>query len=240
MILQQQDKVKYGTATIPFNVIKTRRIKTSELIVDANTITVRVPLDKNKVEIRRIVLDKARWILKKQKEYKGTTPVVAKPSFKENTTLPYLGIKYSLNIYKNQTRNSIEMVDGKFLARLESIKPSPKIVKELYENWMRKEAQNIFQGKVHKYSKQLGVKVERTVIKNLSNRWGSLTKKGVINLNLNLIKAPEAVIDYIILHELCHLKIKEHSHHYWDLVHRFMPNYQDKIEWLKLNGRSLL
>jgi predicted metal-dependent hydrolase len=77
-------------------------------------------------------------------------------------------------------------------------------------------------------------------MKNLRNRWGSLTKQGVINLNLNLIKAPEDIIDYIILHELCHLKIKEHSHHYWDLLHKFMPNYQDKIEWLKVNGDSLL
>jgi predicted metal-dependent hydrolase len=47
-----------------------------------------------------------------------------------------------------------------------------------------------------------------------------MTKKGSINLNVNLLKAPEDVIDYIILHELCHLKIKEHSHHYWDYVRR--------------------
>ena len=60
--------------------------------------------------------------------------------------------------------------------------------------------------------------------------WGSLTKSGVFNLNLNLIKAPENVIDYIILHELCHLKIKEYSHHYWDLLHKYMPNYHDKID----------
>jgi predicted metal-dependent hydrolase len=72
------------------------------------------------------------------------------------------------------------------------------------------------------------------------NRWGSLTKTGVINLNLNLMKAPDDIIDYIVLHELCHLRIKEHSHHYWDLVHRFMPNYQDKIEWLKVNGLNLM
>ena len=57
---------------------------------------------------------------------------------------------------------------------------------------------------------------------------------------LNLLKAPEDVIEYIILHELCHLKIKEHSHRYWHLVHRFMPNYQDKIEWLKTNGDNLM
>jgi predicted metal-dependent hydrolase len=77
-------------------------------------------------------------------------------------------------------------------------------------------------------------------MKNLRNRWGSLKKNGVLNLNLNLVKAPEDVIDYIILHELCHLKIREHSHHYWDLLHKFMPNYYDKIEWLNVNGKDIL
>jgi predicted metal-dependent hydrolase len=78
--------------------------------------------------------------------------------------------------------------------------------------------------KVQTYSKRLGVEVKRIIIKSHRNRWGSLTKNGNIHLNFNLLKAPEDVIDYIVLHELCHLKIKEHSHHYWDLVYKFMPN----------------
>ena len=98
----------------------------------------------------------------------------------------------------------------------------------------------MFEDKVEKYSKKLGVRVKRIAIKNLRNRWGSLTKSGVINLNLNLIKAPEDVIDYIILHELCHLKIKEHSHHYWDLVRKYVPDYQDKEGWLRANAAVLV
>jgi predicted metal-dependent hydrolase len=65
-------------------------------------------------------------------------------------------------------------------------------------------------------------------------------KKGSINLNVNLLKAPEDIIDYIILHELCHFKIKDHSHHYWDHVCRYMPNYQEKVEWLKTSGSHLI
>lgn len=52
--------------------------------------------------------------------------------------------------------------------------------------------------------------------------------------------APEDVIDYIILHELCHLKIKEHCHHYWNLVRSYVPNYQEKIHWLNINGAVLI
>jgi predicted metal-dependent hydrolase len=74
----------------------------------------------------------------------------------------------------------------------------------------------------------------------LRNRWGSATKDNVINLNVNLLKAPESVIEYIILHELCHLKIKEYSHHFWDLLHMFMPDYQKNIKWLQTNGRNLV
>lgn len=236
----QKGKVKYGTIIIPYSVIKTRRIKTSEVIVDADNIVVRAPLDKDNTEIQKLVLDKASWILRKQREYRETTPEIVKPSFKENTTLPYLGNNYSFMINKNQARNSIEVADGKFIVGVKSTKVSNNILKKLYENWITEKAQDVFEDKVRKNSKKLGVKAKGVAIKNLNNRWGSLTRDGSINLNLNLVKAPEDIIEYIILHELCHLKIKEHSHHYWELVHKFIPSYQDKIEWLKVNGNSLL
>jgi predicted metal-dependent hydrolase len=236
----QQDRVKYGTATITYCIIKSGRIKTSELIVDANTIIVRAPMNKDMVEIQRIVLDKAGWILKKQKQYREMVPELIKPSFDNKTTLPYFGRNYSTIIINNEPRNSIELVDGKFLVQSKSAKLSRNVLKRLYEKWLMEEAQRIFEDKVKKYSKKLGVLTKQIVVKNLTNRWGSITKNGVLNLNLNWTKAPENVIDYIILHELCHLKIKEHSHHYWDLLHKFLPDYNDKIEWLKINGSNLL
>lgn len=105
---------------------------------------------------------------------------------------------------------------------------------------MAEKAKYLFKHKVDGYSQKIGVKVRKIAIKHLKNRWGSMTKGGSINLNLNLLKAPEDIIDYIILHELCHSKIKEHSHHYWDYVRRYIPNYQEKIEWLKMNGNCLI
>jgi len=54
-----------------------------------------------------------------------------------------------------------------------------------------------------------------------------------------MLKAPNDIIDYMTLHELCHLRIKGHSHRFWDLVHKFMPNYQEKIDWLRVNGPNL-
>ena len=71
-------------------------------------------------------------------------------------------------------------------------------------------------------------------------RFRSLAKNKTINLNQNLLKAPEEVIDYIIIHELCHLKIKGHSHKFWDYLHKFVPDYEDHINWLAINGSNML
>src|SRR5215211_1629321 len=124
MMIYEKDRVKYGTTTIPYQIIKTGRVKTSEVIVDADTttITVRTPLEKNKHEIQRIVLDKASWILQKQREFRKSTPQLIKPTFKENSTLPYLGKNYPLVIIKKkkQSENELQLVNGEFVARIKS------------------------------------------------------------------------------------------------------------------------
>ena len=101
-----------------------------------------------------------------------------------------------------------------------STKKHSDLIAKLYNGWLMKTARPIFKNKVEEISSKLGIdKPKKIGIKKLKNLWGSLTPSGIINLNVSLSKAPSDTIDYIILHELCHLKIKEHSHHYWDLVH---------------------
>jgi predicted metal-dependent hydrolase len=85
-----------------------------------------------------------------------------------------------------------------------------------------------------------GIKPNKVVIKNLKNRWASITKNNDINLNVNLIKAPPEIIDYIIIHELCHFKIKGHSYNFWNLLRRYFPDYPKFIKWLNINGKNLL
>jgi predicted metal-dependent hydrolase len=158
--------------------------------------------------------------------------------------LPYLGKNYPLRILeKKEPENNIEFIDGEFIIKIKSSKESTDsttIIKKLYEGWLMEKAQFLFKCKVEKYSEKKGVKPDKVNIKNLKNRWGSMTKEGSINLNVNLLKAPEDIIDYIISHELCHLKINEHSHHYWDHLRRYMPDYQEKIDWLKVHGAILV
>jgi hypothetical protein len=239
-MIHSKGKIQYGTITIPYHVIKSKRIKTSEIIVESHKVTIRTPLNKSQSDIEGIISGKASWILKKQKEYKESVAQIIKPTYEEGSTLPYLERNYPLRIMKNQSEYNIKFCDGVFTIEIKTSKASPAKIKKIYEDWLVEEAKSIFKHKVDEYSEKLGVKVESIAIKHLKNRWGSMTKQGSINLNVNLLKAPEDVIDYLILHELCHLKIKEHSYHYWDYVRRHMPNYQEKIEWLKTSGSHIV
>ncbi|MDF2674900.1 MAG: hypothetical protein K0R09_3168, partial [Clostridiales bacterium] len=77
-------------------------------------------------------------------------------------------------------------------------------------------------------------------VKEQKTLWGSCSSKDNINFNWKLIMAPQAVLDYIVVHELCHLKHRDHSKNYWNLVEQIIPDHKEKRKWLKENGRSLV
>lgn len=240
MILSLKQQVHYGTKTIEYSIIKSKRVKTSEIIVDANSVVVRTPFHKSTSEVHNIIRKKADWILKKQLEYRVNNSQIVKPTFQHGSTLPYLGKNYPLHIMSNQEIDEkIMFENGQFLVYSNGFKSSKKKIKSLYEKWLVKATIPFIQRKIDLYAKELEVTAQKLKFKKLRSRWGSMTIGGAIQLNIDLLKAPNDIIDYIILHELCHLKIRGHSHRYWNLVHKFMPNYQEKIDWLNVNGSIL-
>lgn len=238
--------LNYGTKNIEYDIIKSKRIKTSEIIVDENKILVRTPMNKSLEESRDLVKHKASWIIKKQLEYKNRqrSLEITSPTYTNNSTLPYLGKNIKLAVGSSPTSTKLELKDNQFCANLENNKgkniDSRHQVKAAYEKWIKEQATKILEPKVLKYSRIIKVKPANIIFKNLKNRWGSATKERTLNLNFNILKAPEEVIDYIIIHELCHLKIKEHSRHYWNLVEKYSSDYKTKIEWLETNGKYLI
>jgi len=238
----------HGTRKVEYFVFRTRRRKTSEIIVDSDEIVIRVPYSKPLTEIESLMKEKISWILMKQKEISdsGKKIEISKPLYSKDSSLPYLGKnrKIQIKILDSQKendrkveKNSVKYKNGVFVF---NIQESNEEIKILYENWLYHKAKIIFKEKVHILSKVIGVKANKVVIKNLKNRWASITKNNEINLNINLIKAPQEIIDYIIIHELCHLMIKGHSYNFWNLIRGYVPDYPKLIEWLDINGKNLL
>jgi len=187
---------------------------------------------------------------KKKREDKDSNREINSPTFLPDSTVPYFGKNYTIKIMvldKEEKQNSIEIVNDNLLVFVETsdIHLDKEVLKNkiryLYNKWLNQKAKEIFIIKINKYSKTIRVHSPQTIVlKNLKNRWGSVTKKDTINLNRNLIKAPDDIIDYIIIHELCHLKIQGHSHHFWSYLKQFVPDYQNKIDWLHRNSESLI
>lgn len=85
----------------------------------------------------------------------------------------------------------------------------------------------------------LGVTYENITIRDQKTRWGSCSSKGTLSFNWRLMLAPPAVLDYVVIHELCHRKEMNHSPRFWRLVEQIMPDYKTKRQWLKENGNKL-
>lgn len=176
-------KISFGNSVIEYSVIKSKRRKTSQILVDGEEVIVRTPVTKKNSEIKKIVESKAQWIFKKQLE------------FKKRKNMKFVARKYTKRFMLNR---------------------------------------------VNHYASKVGVFPHKINIKNMRTRWGSASKDNVINLNEHLLKAPKGAIDYVILHEICHLKIRNHSHRFWELVQKFMPNYEENRKWLEMNSARIV
>ena len=108
----------------------------------------------------------------------------------------------------------------------------------MYQEWLVNKARTYLGNIIAKHHSIAG-KPLRITIKSLKGRWGSTTKTGEIILNANLMKAPVPVIEYVIIHELCHLKIKEHNQKFWNMLSKHSPKYQEHTKRLEVNGISI-
>ena len=230
-------QIKYGNSRIVFSIKKSKRRKTSEIHVDKKSVEIIVPETKSLSEIKKMVEGKKNWILQRQSQLRQEKPG---PTYQNNTTVPYLGKNYKLVIKLAQKSDGISKKNSRFVISLRSKRPSKKKTKLLYESWILENSQSILHKAMVRYSRKVGVKPKKIQMKKLRSKWGSLSNDNTININLHLLKADQKIVDYIILHEICHLKIKQHSHHFWSFIEQFDPTYRDKVEWLNNNGKSIL
>jgi len=121
-------------------------------------------------------------------------------------------------------------------------KPKPEVAALTAQQLdaLTKEAGTVIPSKVAHYAKALDVSYGRITIRKQKTRWGSCSVKGNLSFNCLLLLAPERVLDYVVIHELCHRKEMNHSPQFWALVSRLCPGYKDCRKWLRQNGSSLI
>lgn len=212
--------------------IRARRRTISIQIKPDGQVIVRAPLRAAERIILEFVESKAGWIERKKAEAARHAPVATK-QFKTGESFLLLGREIPLQVVENQ-RAALTLTDQFILSK----KAAPKAV-DVFEKWYKARALQVLSERVKLYAAQHGFKPMRIRITSARTRWGSCSSRGTLSFTWRLVMAPIEVIDYVVVHELVHLKVKNHSKVFWDSVAALMPDYKQRLAWLKANGRSL-
>lgn len=223
-------QVKYGTKTIDFNISRTNRKTLAIEVHPDSTVQLVAPENALISDIKEKVITRGRWILKQQYYFEQFLPHTPIREYISGETHYYLGKRYILKVI-NDNYKSVKLKGGQL--HITSPDTSNHKVKALMASWYYEHAKQKFKSildeAILKFKKE-DVVLKRMDIKRMKNRWGSCTCQGVVTLNPELVKAPSKCIEYVILHELCHLVIPNHKKEFYDLLEQKMPNWK---KWKK-------
>ncbi len=217
----------------PFNLIRSRR-KTIALIVQTDgSLIVRAPLRMPEVTIHAFVQGHEEWITKSRIKVRTVPPIPVK-KYEPGETFLFLGKPYPLEIIPRQ-RPALSFDGQTFhLARL----ALPR-AREAFIRWYKSQAAEILTERVSVAARKYGFDYKKLRISSARARWGSCSSTGTLSFTYRLIMAPLEVVDYVIIHELVHTQVRNHSRTFWQRVAKLMPDYKQRMLWLKKNSRQL-
>jgi predicted metal-dependent hydrolase len=225
-------QIQFGSQTILFDLQFMQRKTLSISVHPDLTVIVKAP-EKTKLEdVEKKVYHRAKWILNQQRRFEIYLPDVPPRKYVSGESHRFLGRQYRLRIIKSDT-DQIKLT-RQFL-EVYSPDMSSANVRVLVENWIREQANKIFQEHLStSYNKLAREKIlyPKISIRRMQSSWGSCSAKGTITLNIKLIQVPVEYIDYVIIHELCHLKHLHHETQFYKLLSRVMPGWEAKKEKL--------
>jgi len=212
-------------------IIRTNRKTIALQITDNASLIVRAPYNVTEETIKNVIIKHLDWIEKRKKDLLTRDPKFVKKEFVNGEGFLYLGKSYKLKIIKNQEKPLIFQDDYFFLS-----KEYRAIARELFIDWYKKKAYEKISERVEWYAQKRGFIYNKINITDANKSWASCSAKGNLNFSWRLIMAPLPVIDYVVVHELVHLKEKNHAKTFWNKVKMLMPDYEKYEEWLKRNG----
>jgi len=218
------DSIEFGSRHIAFKVEYADRKSLGITVTSDLDILVRAPQDTPIELIREKIRKKAPWIIKQQSFFLSFHPKIPARKYVGGETHLYLGRQYRLKINYNQNE-SVKLKAGFIeVALSDKIRAKPLVLDWYLQN-ARIKFKSIAQPHIEKF-KLLNVEPTSIVLRDMSTRWGSCTPQGKIILNPELIKAPKGCIEYVIIHELCHLVHHDHTQRFIDLQSKVMPDWE--------------
>ncbi|HVP94543.1 MAG TPA: SprT family zinc-dependent metalloprotease [Methanoregulaceae archaeon] len=259
-----EDSVRFGDSKISYGITYSRKRKTLAIVLHRpGYIEVKAPAGFSLSSVRKVVLRKSPWILKKLAGFADSTPRAVTRVYSSGELFHYLGNEISLNIIHdgdggpetgpfngNTGGGPGRRVPGAtdppvtlcgttlavFVPGTVSRQTTRDYVKKHVVAWYRTHSALYIGDRIRYFSSLLGIPSPEFRVRNIRKRWGSCSHDNHLSFNIRLIMAPENQIDYVVLHEMCHISHKDHQPQFWSEVGRHMPDYKQRKDLLKREG----
>ena len=219
----------------PVEVIRTNRKRSVSIQLKPEGVRILAPKSISDKRIREIITQKTPWITRKQQEV-ALAPTIKPKTYSDGESFSYLGQDYQLKITAGDTPSL--QLQGSVLAATLPQPSTQTAVKSLVLSWYQEQAAQCLTEKTGQYAELIGVKPKSIRLKDYKSRWGSCSINGDISYSWRIILAPHPIVDYVVVHELCHMLEHNHSKRYWQHVARHLPDYKEHRKWLRINGTS--
>lgn len=233
--MQNLDAIAYGGKEIIFHVLVSDR-KTMEIAVHPDSrVVVKTPKTATGEDIRGQVYRRARWITKQISYFQQFHPRTPHRQYVSGETHLYLGRQYRLKVLAGDDE-AVKLARGLIFITCRD-KPNSNTVRSLLDEWYLERARAKYAESLSRCFpdfQRMGYVRPTIHVRRMKTRWGSLSPKGVLTLNRDLIRASRDCIDYVVSHELCHLKYKNHSKGFYQLLEQVMPEWEQKKHRLEM------
>jgi predicted metal-dependent hydrolase len=220
--------VLLGEQPVGYELRRARR-RTIGFVVADDGLTVSAPRWVPQAEIDSALQGKAGWILRKLQEQGERLQRLdaRRIDWRDGASLPFLGGTVHLVLDPRVTGAVLDAGTPRLMLRV-GLPPlaEPAQIRDVVQSWLQRQARRVFEERCRHFAPQLGVQVRRLSLSSAQTRWGSASANGAIRLNWRLIHFAQAVIDYVVAHELAHLRVMDHSPRFWDVVRSVVPDYE--------------
>ncbi len=221
-----------GNTKLPYVLHRSKKRKRTVALSVEPELSLRIiaPLGIKTADVEKIVRRRASWIIRKLADVKECRGQLPPREFVSGEAIPFWGKQYQLRVTRNQREETkAEIVGRTFIVNIQDAWLSGNDLKQEIRFeialWYKKQARIKLNNRTAYWSKKLKLNIKKLMVANPSKRWGSCDSHNNIRLNWRIVMAPITLVDYVIVHELCHTRHKNHSKAFWQLLGNVMPDY---------------
>ncbi len=221
-----QREIRFGQHTVGYELRRARR-RSIGFVVGIDGLTVSAPRWVGLADVEAALREKAPWILRKlqQQRERAQRLDAARVDWRDGATIPFLGRSVTVRLQPGARGAVLDADTGALRLGLPQGAAAGQI-RDTVQSWLQRQARRVFEERCQLFAPRLGVRMKRLSLSSAATRWGSASADGSVRLNWRLVHFGLPVIDYVVTHELAHLREMNHSAAFWDVVRSVLPDYE--------------